>query len=70
MMRLEGMGMQWRVGTRMEQEPARSAAGVHVLLISIPLLVMTLFGNYFYAQAIDEQATSTQPDALPGPDQH
>lgn len=29
-----------------------------VLLISIPLLVMTIFGNYFYAQAIDEQATS------------
>ncbi len=29
-----------------------------VLLISIPLLVMTVFGNYFYAQAMDEQATS------------
>lgn len=29
-----------------------------ILLISIPLLFMTSFGNYFYAQAIDEQATS------------
>ncbi len=29
-----------------------------VLLISIPLLAMTIFGNYFYAKAIDEQATS------------
>jgi len=33
-----------------------------VLLIAVPLLFMTAFGNYFYAQAIDEQANdySTQ----------
>ncbi|MEA4897138.1 MAG: sensor histidine kinase [Christensenellaceae bacterium] len=29
-----------------------------VLLITIPLIAITLFGNYFYAQAFDEQATS------------
>ncbi len=50
--------MQWRVGHGWNRSLRVQLLVYMVLLISIPLLVMTIFGNYFYAQAIDEQATS------------
>ena len=58
MIALGGMGMPERERHGLYRSLRVQLLVYMVLLISIPLLVMTIFGNYFYAQAIDEQATS------------